>query len=51
MSITSFQMPTPGESRETQMDEDDREKLQEIHELINLIYAELPHMSPRENED
>lgn len=50
-TITTYQIPTPEEQSDTQIPEDDRDNLQEIHELINLIYIRLPHMPPVNDED
>jgi len=40
-----YPAPGPGEVMGTQLSEQDLDKLQEIHELINLLMRELPLMA------
>ncbi|HMG36879.1 MAG TPA: hypothetical protein VKM94_23300 [Blastocatellia bacterium] len=37
--------PVGGESNQAQLSDEERDKLQEIHELINLIIRDMPVMS------
>jgi hypothetical protein len=41
-AASRYQMPSPQERPGAQLAEEELEKLQEIHELINLIFSELP---------
>jgi len=40
-----YQAPSPAEITGSQLSEEERDKLQEIHELINLMIRELPVMA------
>ena len=41
-AATRYQMPNPNEPIASQLSEEDFDKLQEIHELINLMLKEMP---------
>jgi hypothetical protein len=41
-ATSPYQLQNPGESGPQQLTPEERDKLQEIHELINLLLRELP---------
>jgi len=44
---TQYQTNKPNEMNSSQIPQEDMEKLQEIHELINLLFTELTTSSPQ----
>jgi hypothetical protein len=44
---TQYQTNKPNEMNSSQIPQEDLEKLQEIHELINLLFTELTTRSPQ----
>jgi hypothetical protein len=46
-AAAQYQMATPSEAQGSQLSQDEIDKLQEIHELINIMFAELTTKLPQ----